>query len=451
MVLTACSEAAVGVVRDDAAADPPGTVIDAGTADALVISTADDASAGPGDDAAATPVVHPDAAALDAAAARPDATAGRADAAAPDANVPPPVGDVHAGGAYHPDEDCTQYPFSATALLAELEGFGRNTTGGDPARPYIVTSLGESGPGTLRAGLESNQPYWIGFDVEGDIVLDDDGRIEVTSNKTVDGRGRNITIKGSIRIRDAVNVIFTDLKMENDLEGHCTQSGDVLPIGGDRGPTGADYHTRNIWINHMEIYNGGDGLIDLRGATDVTVSWAHMHTHKKGLLWSDPDDGLTGGGQHVTLHHSFFDRISLRGPQFIGGWLHFYNNYQFQWYEYGAGGLREAQFYSENNVYEARPGSFCFIRSMCADPNPCGDFDTRVSKLGLVSDWSGNGIGYTKSVGDLALEGAILDQNEPARVTFDPASRYTYTAEPADMVLTDRLRRGTGPRVDYCR
>lgn len=376
--------------------------------------------------------------------------AGPRDAGPHDAGAPPAVGDVHAGGAYHPSEDCSRYPYSAEALLSEREGFGRRARGGDPLRPYLVTSLADVGPGTLRAALESPEPYWIGFAVEGEIILRS-GRIEARSRKTVDGRGRDITIKGSVRIRDARDVILTDLKLENDLEGHCTQAGDVLPIGGDRGPTGADYHTYDIWINHLEIYNGGDGLIDLRGATDVTVSWVHLHTHKKGLLWSDPDDMLSGGGQHVTLHHSFFDRISLRGPQFLGGWLHYYNNYQFEWYEYGAGGMRGASFLSENNVYEARPGDWCFIRSQCADPNPCGDFDVRVSKLALINDWASNGPGYTKSVGDLALNDAQVQEHEPSRVSFNPASIYPYRLDPADQDLTRRLRAGAGPRVRYCR
>ena len=412
-------------------------------------------------DAAALDAAALDAAALDAATRAdgaldamvlPDAgvAMNQPDGGPPDAATPTPIGDVHAGGAYHPAEDCSRYPYSAEALLSEREGFGRRARGGDPLRPYLVTSLADVGPGTLREALESPEPYWIGFAVEGEIVLRS-GRISARSNKTVDGRGRDITVKGSIRIRDARDVIVSDLKLENDLEGHCTQAGDVLPIGGARGPTGADYHTYDIWINHLEIYNGGDGLIDLRGATDVTVSWVHLHTHKKGLLWSDPDDALSGGGQHVTLHHSFFDRISLRGPQFLGGWLHYYNNYQFEWYEYGAGGMRGAEFLSEHNVYEARAGDWCFVRSQCADPNPCGDFDVRVSKLALINDWDSNGPGYTKSVGDLALNDADIQEHDPGRVRFNPGAIYPYGLEPADQTLVRRLRAGAGPRVRYCR
>jgi hypothetical protein len=61
------------------------------------------------------------------------------------------------------------YPFSAESLLAERVGFGANARGGDPDAVYRVSSRANSGPGTLRDALESQDSLWIVFDVEGEI------------------------------------------------------------------------------------------------------------------------------------------------------------------------------------------------------------------------------------------------------------------------------------------
>ena len=143
---------------------------------------------------------------------------------------------------------------------------------------------------------------------------------------------------------------------------------------------------------------------------------------------------------------NFFDRVTRRGPQFHWGLADFFNNYQFQWYEFGAASQREAQFLSENNFYEARPGQFCLS---CPDPNnPAGDSDYEVSKVGLTSSWDAPA-GYIRSVGDVALEGAVLQQNAPAMV-FQRSAHYPAVVDPANDALKQALKTKTGPRRTYC-
>ena len=86
-----------------------------------------------------------------------------------------------------PEEDeCDSYPYSAETLWAERAGFGSAASGGDPDNLYRVTSLNDGGSGSLRAALESDEDYWIIFDVEGGITHIDPVRVH--SNKTVDLR-----------------------------------------------------------------------------------------------------------------------------------------------------------------------------------------------------------------------------------------------------------------------
>lgn len=345
-----------------------------------------------------------------------------------------------------PPEDCSGYPFRADTLLAERVGFGARATGGDPARVYRVSTRSGSGSGSLRAALESDEPYWIVFDVEGTFDLGE-SRVDVRSNKTIDGRGRDVTIDGELRLASARNIIISDVRVTNSHGERCAQDGDVISIRGPGATRPADYATRDIWIHHVDGFGGGDGLIDVRGGSRITISWSHFHDHNKGFLLGMESAGEIEGRQQVlTFHHNWFERITKRGPFITYGRLHFFNNYQEHWYEWGARSKSQAQLLSEHNVYEARPGSVCFP-TRCPDPNECGDNDVQVDKRAIIALESP--AGYVRSTGDVALNEAVIETNEPTRV-FDASAEYAYTLDPA-AGLAATLRAQTGPRTTYCR
>lgn len=380
----------------------------------------------------ATPLADASPAALDAMA-RPDA-------------APPPADAGPAG----PVEDCNRYPFSRAVLMSELVGFAEGTTGGDRNNLYRVTSRANSGPGTLRDALDSATSRYIVFDVEGEFRITT--RIRVGSNKTVDGRGRDVRIvgdEGVFEIRSGTrNLIFTDLDLS--MNNPADNSGDVIGIRGNGGPLPSDFDSRNFWFHHLALHYGGDGLLDVRGGTLITLSWSHMYYHTKALLHSVDDNDAFVAGMHITYHHNFFDTLSRRGPHFAGGKADFFNNYQFHWYEYGAASVDDAQFLSEANIYEARPGRFCV--PSCPDPSPHGGGnDFRVSKIALSTDWAvRQSQGYSRSVGDLLENDAVVSQNQPNQV-FQRSTYYQATPEIADQALKQRIRDGAGPRTDYCR
>ena len=66
--------------------------------------------------------------------------------------------------------DMSQRP-KHEALLDELVGFGEGTTGGAGGPVVAVTSLADSGPGTLREAAQIQGAAWIRFMVSGTIVL----------------------------------------------------------------------------------------------------------------------------------------------------------------------------------------------------------------------------------------------------------------------------------------
>lgn len=343
-------------------------------------------------------------------------------------------------------EDCSRYPYSAATLLAERAGFGAAVTGGSPSRVYRVTSLADSGPGTLRAGLASTASQYIVFDVEGTIKLS--SRMDVLSDKTVDGRGRNIVIDGTLRLPSGTrNVILSDVTIQNPA-GFAKSEGDSIEVRGRGGATPADFESRDLWFHHLGLGRGGDGQLDLRAASQVTISYSHLYGHAKSMLhWKD-SDGKPAPGMRVTLHHNYFEKITRRSPQFSFGLADFYNNYLEHWYEFGAASNDAAQLLSEANIYEARPGSFCLPG--CPDPNsPTHDSDFWVSKKALVSGWD-NAKGYSRSVHDYLINDAKVEQHEPSRV-FARSIYYSARIDTADDTLRRALKNEAGPRVRYCR
>lgn len=332
---------------------------------------------------------------------------------------------VGGGGAAAPS---TGYPLSAQSLLAERVGFGARTTGGDPSRLYRVTTLADSGAGSLRAALESTEPYWVVFDVQGEIKLTN--QIRVKSNKTVDGRRRRITISGEkLGLKDVSNIIISDVKLTNPVRG------DAIEIRGSNGSA------RDLWFHHLELTASQDGLIDFRGGTDVTISWCHFHTHLKAVLVSTDTLNNPNQDMRLTAHHNYFERITRRGIELGYGRGDYFNNFQYRWYEHGASSTREAQLLSEANIYEARPGFISFER----DPNPGGDRDWLVSKKALITDLDGRVLGYSRSVNDVTVNDAKITTRESGRV-FDRASFYQARVDRPDRAMRDRIMNESGPR-----
>jgi pectate lyase len=345
--------------------------------------------------------------------------------------------------------DCSTLPYDPQALLAERVGFGATTTGGSPGNVYHVTSKANSGPGTLRHALESTENYWIVFDVEGEFQCTFSQTIQVKSNKTVDGRGRDVRLRDCrFDIKPGVqNLIFTDF--EAYFHDPQDNEGDLFYARGPGSTSPDSYTTKRIWWHHLDLHHAGDGLIDIRGATSITISWCHFHNHTKVMLHTYDMDENPDPGKHITYHHNWFDTVTRRGPQFAYGKADFFNNYQYHWYEYGAASVDNAQFLSEANIYEAREGTVCIIP--CPDPSPHGGGnDFIVSKKGLVNDWAPkDSVGFIRSVGDWKLNGAQVTEHQPSTV-FLRSTYYQATPEPANDALRQKIKLEAGPRKQYC-
>ena len=65
------------------------------------------------------------------------------------------------------------------------------------------------------------------------------------------------------------------------------------------------WRSRDIWINHVELCRGRDGLIDItKTSTRVTVSHCHLHDHHKAML-------LGASNEHAEASDSRLQKLRL--------------------------------------------------------------------------------------------------------------------------------------------
>ena len=238
------------------------------------------------------------------------------------------------------------------------EGYGRFAAGGRGGDVYHVTQLGDSGPGSLREGIESaTGPRTIVFEVAGTIALKSVLRFEgkglTIAGQTAPGEG--ITIRDyNLHLRDASDFIIRYIRLRlgdrNKAEGDAP---DVLTID----------NCENFILDHVSLSWGIDGICDTRGCKDYTIQWSifsealHDSIHPKGPhAMCGSFRGPLGNG---TIHHSIFASSRDRHPT-IGGsvkepeWIiDFRNNVIFNWS--GAANVCDNQVNLVNNYFKPGP------------------------------------------------------------------------------------------------
>jgi len=295
-------------------------------------------------------------------------------------------------------------------LLREREGFGRSTTGGLGGKVYYVTSLADTGSGSLREAAESSEPLWIVFEVSGTISLKTPIRFK--SDKTIDGRGAEIIITGyGFRLSGVSNIIITNLRFDTAEEPDY----DAMTVYAD---------SHDIWIHHCDFTNWSDGTADItEGSTDVTVSWCRFWNHDKTMLIG-ADPSHTGDVKiRVTLHHNYFFRTVQRHPRLRFGKVDAYNNYLYGWRSYGMGVVLRGELLAESNIFEAEE-----------------------NKKALVTTIGAEGDGYVKMVNNLLLNGASAEAIKPEKV-FNRSTFYMATIEPADNALKQKIMALAGSQI----
>jgi pectate lyase len=288
------------------------------------------------------------------------------------------------------------------ALLAQAEGFARaaGVTGGLQGPDVWVTHLGDRGEGSLRLALETPGPAWVRFAVDGVIRLR--RRIIVQSDKTVDGRGRRVELRGGGFLLDDVrNVIATHLVLSD---------GDADGVSVNR--------STGIWLDHLTLARFEDGLIDVTDqSSGVTVSWCRLEDHAKGMLvgskdWTGEDNQI-----RLTMHHSFFSAVAYRHPKLRYGFVHMYNVLIETW---------------SGAAIDVSHGGQLLLEQSQLIP---GGRSTQV--FGLPVDLR-DPPGFARTVG---VDAGGLSLADDSRVVQPP---YLYRAEPLSQRVMQSVRDGSG-------
>lgn len=304
-------------------------------------------------------------------------------------------------------------PCVASALPAfpGAEGFGSETPGGRAGAVLQVTTLADSGPGSLREALTTPGPRIVVFRVGGTILLEEMIRVRhpylTIAGQTAPGDG--ITIRnGSHRSTplrvETHDVVIRHLRIRPGPGG----GPDGLSIG--RG--------RNIVVDHCSLSWAVDENLAVTGnSRDVTVQWSviaeglHDSTHPKG---PHSMGDLIGSRGDVSLHHNLYAHNDARNPRIGGGpkTVDFVNNVI---YNFGsmAGRLSARRLVRVNYVGNVvRPGPSSHPDAVALgmpNPYPVEVFarDNVLPRRGLVDD---------------DFEGTLVKARHPAPpVTTSPA------------------------------
>ncbi|MCC5021952.1 MAG: hypothetical protein J6386_03710 [Candidatus Synoicihabitans palmerolidicus] len=231
------------------------------------------------------------------------------------------------------------------------------TTGGRGGQVIAVTSLADSGPGTLRAAIEAEGPRIIVFRVVGTIYLKSGLNI-MNPDVTIAGQsapGDGICIAHDSLNINTHNVIVRHLRVRRDLPGG--QGSDN--IGGyPRGQVIVD-HCSVSWSRdaNISLYRYikklPDGTQQKMAVKNVMIQWVISSE----ALGPGHEFGGTWGGQDSSFHHNLFASNTGRNPLIgMSGEFDYRNNVIDNWgHRTMDGGDETSMVNVINNTYQAGP------------------------------------------------------------------------------------------------
>ncbi|TXS43823.1 pectate lyase [Streptomyces sp. or43] len=219
----------------------------------------------------------------------------------------------------------TPYPASPAASpvradevadgFASVDALGQDGTyGGRGGQTVTVRTLAD-----LEKYATAAEPYVIV--VAAAITMDPKGKeIKVASDKTIIGSGTSgHIVGGGFFLGQGVhNVIIRNLTIRDSYAGTWNDKEhdwDAIQMDG----------AHHVWIDHNDLRNMADGLIDSRkDTTYLTVSWNRLQHDNKafGIGWTENTTA------DLTIHHNWFHETEQRNPSTDNvAHAHLYNNF----------------------------------------------------------------------------------------------------------------------------
>ncbi len=185
----------------------------------------------------------------------------------------------------------------------------------------------------------------LDFMLNGDIVIENNNNIN--GSITFEGIGSDAVANGwGVRIKKGSNIEVRNL-------------GFMLTDANEGDNLGLQQDNDHVWVHHCDMFYGapgsasdqakGDGALDVKRSTFVTISYNHFwDTGKSNLLGLSEN---TTNGLYVTYHHNWYDHSDSRHPRVRFYSAHIYNNYFDGISKYGAGSTEGSSLFLEGNYF----------------------------------------------------------------------------------------------------
>lgn len=298
----------------------------------------------------------------------------------------------------------TDLPQAKIPAFPGAEGGGMYSFGGRGGKVYVVTSLADSGPGTLREACEAGGARIVVFNVAGIIRLESPLIIQAPyitiAGQTAPGDG--VCVAGQTFGVDTHDVVIRHMRFRRGetYAHHREDSFGGNPVG-------------NIMLDHISAewgldenisfyrhmwHPGADYKAEKRGTVNVTIQ---NSISAKALDTYNHAFGSTLGGENCCFMRNLWADNSGRNPSV--GWngiFNFVNNVVFNWVHRSSdGGDYQAMYNFINNYYK---------------PGPLTPKDSPVGHRILKPESGRSKLSY-KQYGRVFATGNIMEGNE--RVT----------------------------------
>jgi len=266
--------------------------------------------------------------------------------------------------------------WAQTLAFPTAEGFGKYASGGRGGKVVEVTTLADTGEGSLRWALTEagRENATIVFRVSGIINIGPNPQRK--NERSIRAKLKNVTIAGQtapgegillrggkLNLGGSENVIIRNIRSRLGTLGDPLKSKKENFIEG--GAIGIE-NARNIIIDHCCFGWSGEENVTMYDNHYTTLQWCIIHEglhdagHKKGVRGY----GAQWGGSPATFHHNLLAHNDSRSPRINGAsnpsgdknvFLEYVNNVNFNW------GRRNSCYGGENEAGEGSTHECNFV------------------------------------------------------------------------------------------
>jgi pectate lyase len=371
-------------------------------------------------------------------------------------------------------------PLPPAPAFPGVEGFGANAKGGRGGVICEVTTLNDSGAGSLRACIEASGPRIVVFRTAGIITL----------NTPLEIRNSYLTIAGQTAPGDGITLRSPEnngAALINFRDGVHDVIVRYLHLRSGRGTAGAYdavtfYSASNIVLDHLSVTWGNDENIGMavidgqNSISNITIQRSiiaeALRPHSTGTLIG----GSLPNVSSITLTRNLFAHNAHRNPRVDGAQrVIFAYNIIYNWYSRAGEVLRPATIDFVGNYFKAGPWSnpnevlfyeevgsppSIYIEGNVAQPlqtNPAADnwyllkystLNRTSSKIYLPTEWRR----FTPLVSGPSQSAATTYQtvlgNVGANARLECSGTWTTRLDRVDQAIINDVINGTGPSSD---